>query len=279
MVALACAGVAAAAVSDATPGPAITPDPRIQAAIERAARAESEADFAAAVDALAKLAGPSHSALVPQLVAYTLQQRDTRAAMAPAVIRARLGITDVQLVEGLLPYLATSDTQQRAQLANWLAGIDGGSGAPRDFSVYRSVIEARRAAPPLGLVRYMYESDPDAGAAVLTEIYAAPADRRSQREARRPVADAWAAQRAARLSAEQIAAARAALAALAKDPAWWQRLYAAVTLTEIPELPTPELIGALQVDAHPLVREIGGAAGRPRAAPTSRGDRRDVPPP
>jgi hypothetical protein len=229
----------------------------MQVAIERVAAAQSEAELDAALRVLAGLAGPGYRDLVPQLVVFTRQPRDARAALAPGVIRERLGITDAQLLDGLLPMLEAPDGQQRAQLYNWLGGIDARSGEPRDFSLYRRVIAARRDAPPLGLVRYMYDSDAETAVAVLAEVYAEPAQRRALVEARRPVNQAWAGPRAGRPpDAAQIAAARAALQTLARYPEWWVRAYAAAALVQMPPLRTPELLQPLQADPHPLVRDL-----------------------
>jgi hypothetical protein len=252
--ALLCAAVACA--TDATPAPSIIADARMQAAIERAARAQTEDEFAAQVRALAALGGANYRELIPQLVVYLLQQRDTRAASVPGAIRARLGISDIQLVEGLLPYLETSDSGQRAQLENWLGGIDSSHGESRDFSVYRRVIAARREDPPLGLVRYMYDAAADAAVATLAEVYATPERRRALFDARGPVEQALVAHRSAQLDAAQIAAARAALATLSRNPAWWVRLYAAAALAQMPELRTPALLEPLRADPHRLVRDL-----------------------
>ena len=205
---------------------------------------------------LAELAGPGYRILVPQLVAFTRQPRDARAALAPGVIRERLGITDAQLLDGLLPMLDAPDGQQRAQLYNWLGGIDARSGEPRDFGLYRSVIAARRNAPPLGLVRYMYDSDAETAVAILDEVYAEPAQRRALVDARRAVSQARAGPRAGLPDAAQIATARAALQTLARHPEWWVRAYAAAALVQIPPLRTPELLQPLQADPHPLVRDL-----------------------
>jgi hypothetical protein len=249
-----------AAADEATPQASITPDAQVQAALERVARARNEQDFNAATRDLAVFVGPDRRNLVPQLVIFTLRQHDTRAAMIPGAVRERLGITDTQLVEALLPYLDTSDQAQRLQIENWLAGIDR-KGEKRDYSVYRAVIIAHRADTPLGLVRYMYSADPGAALTTLADVYATPDERGVLAAARGPVALALDAQRAGRLDAEQIAAARQALPALSASSAWWVRLYAATVLVQVPPLRTAKLVGSLRDDTNPLVRETIKSAG------------------
>ena len=203
------------------------------------------------------MAGPGYRDLVAQLVVFAGQPRDARAALAPGVIRERLGITDAELLQALLPLLEAPDGAQRAQVYNWLGGIDARSGEPRDYSRYRGVIAARRDAPPLGLVRYMYESDAGRAMDTLAEVYAEPAQRSALVDARHPAEQAWSTQRAGRPpDAAQIAAARAALQALARHPQWWVRAYVAAALVQIPALRTTELLQPLQADPHPVVRDL-----------------------
>jgi hypothetical protein len=253
-------GCGRAAAIEATPPASITPDVRIQAAIASVAQARSEQEFAARTRELAAFGGPNYSNLVPQLVVYALQQDDTRAAMIPGAIRERLRITDTQLVEALLPYLDTPDRQQRAQIENWLAGIDR-KGEKRDYTVYHAVIVAHHADPPLGLVRYMYAAEPDAALTALADVYAAPDERSALAGARGPIVRAIDAQRAGRLDADKIAAARKALPALCASDAWWVRLYAATVLVQVPPLRTPKLVDTLRGDTNPLVRETIKSAG------------------
>jgi hypothetical protein len=242
---------------EATPAAAIAPDPRIQAAISRVAGAKSEEALAEQMRALVALSGPNYRDLIPQLVVFSMQQHDARDALVPGVLRQRLGITDAQLVEALLPYLSTTDAAQRAQLYNWLGAVDGLTGERRDFRVYAAIISARRSDPPLGLVRYMYESDPSSAATIVAEVYAEPEQRAAQIEARRPVDEVRKTRRAARQpDAAQTATARAVLKTLAMDPAWWTRLYAAAVMVQVPELRDPELVEHLRKDPHPLVREF-----------------------
>jgi len=243
-----------AAASEPTPAPAITPVARIQSAIADAAGAHNEEELTFALRELAKLGGPGNRDLVPQLVVFGLAQRDARAALVPGVIRLRLGITDAQLVEALLPYLQTTDREQRTLLYNWLGGIDSAAAAQRDFTLYRTVIAARPNDPPLGLVRYMYETDPDTAVATLAEVYAAPPERATLAATLRPVSEALAANRSGRLDADQGSAAQVALKTLARHSDWWVRLYAATAIVKVPQLQSPELLEVLRADQHPLVR-------------------------
>jgi hypothetical protein len=249
---------ASASGASATPAASITPQPRVHAAIESAANSRNEEELAERMRALVAVSGPEYRDLVPQLVLYSLEQRDARHAMVPAVLRERLAITDAQLVAALLPYLSTPDDRQRKQMYDWLTavdGVEGSKGESHDFSLYQSIIASRRADPPLGLVRYMYETDSPRAATVLAEVYLEPEQREKLLAARRPVDDARATHRAGRpLDAGQTVVAREALKTLSRDPNWWVRLYAAAVLAQVRELRTPELIAVIHADSNPLVR-------------------------
>jgi hypothetical protein len=250
IAALVCAVTLAAS---GTPATSVAPDLDIQRKIDAVPAARSPQELDAALAPLRKI---EVRVLVPQLVLYSSQQTDTRAAMAPGVIRERLGISHRELVEALLPLLSTKEPRVRVQLDNWLAGVDGGGDGWRDFTTFGIVLASRADDPPLGLVRYMYDADPDAAAATLAEIYVQPTQRQTLADARDPVARALAQQRAGRIDPAQIAAARTSLAALSRHPEWWMRVYAAAALTRMPELRTPELVAPLAAVAHPWVREM-----------------------
>lgn len=248
---------AASTAAGSTPVPAVTPNPRIQAAIERAATARSAADLDAALRKLAALGGPANRELIAQLIVFARTPHDARTAMAPGVIRERLGITNEQLVDALVPLLDTADAAQRAQVANWLGGVDTAGDGTRDFSVYRSRIAEQRNTPPPGLLRYMYETDAPAALLVVADVYGDPVEVAAVREIRRPVDAAWSGKRTGQpLDAAQIAAARAALATLARHPDWWVRAYAAASLAQLPPLRAQDLADAMRADPQPLVREL-----------------------
>jgi len=46
---------------------------------------------------------------------------------------------------------------------------------------------------------------------------------------------------------------------MARDAAWWRRLYAAAVLRERPDLATAETLSRLKTDPHPLVRRAASA--------------------
>jgi len=238
-----------------TPAASITPIARIQAALEETAHSQSAEQLAAALQQLTAMGGPDYRDLIPQLVIFAMQPRDARTALLPGVVRGRLGITDAQFVDGLLPYLETPDRQQRAQMYNWLGGIDTADSQGREFGLYRTVIAARRDDPPLGLVRYMYDTDASVAVTTLAEVYATPSERQALRAALQPVEQAWARHRAGRPEPTPTAA-RTALTTLARNPAWWVRVYAATASAQMPELQTPELLKVLRADRHPLVQQL-----------------------
>jgi len=258
-VGLGTAAALSAAPTPALPQQAIAPDASMQTAIQRAAAAQTEAEFSDAARALAELAGAQHNTIVPQLVYFAMQQHDTRPAMVPAALRARLAISDTEMIEALIPYLDTPDATLRAQLYNWLGAADAPHGGAPDFDVYRPILAARRDAPPRGLIRYLYETDPDGAVHVLIDSIEDARARTTWTQAQAPITAAWVSERSAHPDAALIAAARPAVITLAASEVWWLRLYAAASLRAMPALRTPDLAAQLRSDPDPLVRAFASS--------------------
>jgi hypothetical protein len=244
----------------------VAPDAAIQGAIAAYAEATSEADRRAALERIAALDDATHERLVRQVMHFSSHANDTRRAMAAGVIVRRLGISDDAIVRALAPLLNTTDRELGKSIRSVLGGIEGRSAGRRpDFSCYRELIAEplrRGAAPPTGLVRYMY--DADAGEALLLLMRAHELRRPEEIKpilwAEHVVADVLWKQRYGFLAPDAIEPAAAEeLAGLACHGEWWARLYAAEIMRQYPAFRQTEVIGGLRSDAHPLVRQA--AAG------------------
>lgn len=239
------------------------PDPALQAGLRRVLDAASEAEQRAALDFLRANAGPAHARLVPQVFLFLEAARGTREAMLAGFVLAELAVPPADSVAALVPMLESDDPERRTGLAGVLTeyekpSIDRGS----DFSSYRPYLEAE---PPPGLVRHLYEADPDA--ALLTLI------RAQVRETAELRALLWAWHELADLRWKLLygfvergalpAAASAvapSLETLARHPRWWARCAAAQLAREEPALRSLVPLAALREDAHPLVRALARAA-------------------
>jgi hypothetical protein len=218
---------------------AVTPDAAMQQAIGRVATASSEEELSGPLILLKARGGDDFSALVPQLLYFSMRATDVRAGMAAAVVVERLRITPAQQLQAVVPYLSTPDPALQRELRNLFDQIDGGSAAePPNFSAFAPLL--RGGAEPVVLITYLLETAPDQALPLLADAYVADAETRRQ----------------------LLADARddAALIRRARDKAWWVRLYVVARVRQTPRLQTPALMQTLRDDPHPAVR---AAANRP----------------
>ena len=237
------------------------PDPALQDGLRRVLQAATPEAQRAALDFLRANAGPAHARLVPQVFLFLEAARETREAMLAGFVMAELAVPPADAVAALVPMLATDDAGRRAALGRVLSeyedpSLDRGS----DFSVYRPFLEAE---PPPGLVRHLYEADPDAALLALTRAQVREqAELRALLLAGHELADLrWRLLHGflPRADLPGAAAGRAAsLELLAHHPRWWARCAALQLAREEPGLRALLPLEALASDAHPLVRELAG---------------------
>ena len=241
------------------------PAPALQSAIRAVLDAPDPGARRAALDALSEGGGEHHALLVPQLLAFSQQATDTREAMALGVIAAALPIPPRDVVGALVPQLESSD-------AAWRAAVDGVLSEYEDrsldrgasFSIYASYLAQE---PPLGLVRHLFDVDPDAALLALARAQVTDAaELRGLLWAQHESADALWKLRFGFLAPAELARAEpeavAQLRFLARHAHWWARLYAAAVARAQPALAALLPMDELARDGHPLVRE--------RAAPKTR---------
>ncbi|MEQ1895346.1 MAG: hypothetical protein ABL998_22635, partial [Planctomycetota bacterium] len=153
------------------------PDPELQRGFERLLASDTVPTRTAAFEFLRANAGARHVRLVQQLLLWSERSRDTDTGMLPGIVHAELAIPAADVVEALLPLLASEDPARRAELAGVLSEFEDHDllrGA--DFSIYRPYL--RRDAPP-ALVRHLFASDADA--ALLTLLLVQATDPLEQR--------------------------------------------------------------------------------------------------
>lgn len=215
---------------------AIEPNAAVQRELAAVAAATNQAELDRAIGQLRQAIGSDTSAVMPQLVYFSMRAGDVREGMTPAVVVRELHITPEQQLAGLTPYLAASDERLAHELRQYLGNIDGSSATqPPDLRHYLPLLRAKPDASPTVLIQYLLESQPDQGLVVLVDAYVAEPARRES----------------------LLAACRdpAGLSTLAADPTWWVRLYVAERLRQDPSVRTPDLLQRLRADPHPLVRQ------------------------
>ena len=226
-------------------------DTDVQARIAAVSRAASEQEATSALDALRASVAPDFSDLVPQLALFLLDADGERAGMTPALIVSRLGITRGQILRAVEPHLDTPDAKLRAQLENLLGAVE--------LDDVRAFLVERGATPPAaGLVRYLYERSPADAVVLLREPARAGAERPT---AVVQVEEARAALAAGGSTDDERARAASVLDALARDPDWRLRAYAAAVLRDADALALGDgaALERLAADREPRVRAVARA--------------------
>lgn len=252
--------ILAAILAAATAPPAEpVPQPAVQAQIEKAVAAviHQNAGAQEEIDALAALDPGGRKDLVLQLALYLERAKGTEQSMAGALIVHSLAFTPDEVLDAVEPHLLGARSELRHVLTEMLATIDRPEGSAPDFGIYEERIRRLGAAPPEGLIKYMFELSPDAALASMERVFGGVAPGRTVTN------DDIAAIRGVlekpRNPQSDRARARTALDAMSKESVWWRRLYAAAVLRAQPSLATPEIAARLQGDSYPLVRMTANA--------------------
>lgn len=105
-----------------------------------------------------------------------------------------------------------------------------------DFSPYEVFI-SESTSPPLVLIDYMYEREPDVALSSIAAVYLDKDEARSLVSQLKSEDDAQAVDR------------------MSQRPEWWAKLYAAEKMKQNPKLRDPEIIEQLKQSKHAVVRE------------------------
>ena len=204
-------------------------------------------------EALRQLAMQRRREVLLQMALYLSKSTGTERSMAGALVLQRLEFTPNEKIDVALANLEVEDPALHRVLIEVLGTIDRNQDGQPDFGVYEARLRKDRLSPPPELVRYIYETSPDAAVRVMDRVFGsggggagATLGTLQNLLSRRDVSTAW--------SARELAEARAALETLGGDPAWWRRLYVATLLRRDPYLATPSLADRLRSDSNELVR-------------------------
>lgn len=248
-VVLLATGAAAAAEPQQNP----QDQERIAAAVAAVVRQDDGAKEA--IETLADSGRTRRAALLLQLSLYLERATGTEQAMAGALVLNQLAFTPAEKLDAVEPHLLSAGPALRRVFTELLATIDRPDGGAPNFRVYEARIRGK-TPPPAGLILYLYEVSPDAALASMERIYGGDPASHGDIELLRKVLPS--SEVSPELSGDELVWARAAVDAIARDPAWWRRLYAAAVLREQPSLATSEITARLQRDSHPLVRRAAG---------------------
>lgn len=228
--------------------------PDVQERIARAVSAVVHQDASAQeeIDAIAELGTCGRTGLLLQLALYLERAPGTEEAMAGALILDRLAFSHAEKLDAVEPHFTAAGAGLRRIFTGILSTIDSPDGGAPDFGVYEERIRRLGAAPPEGLIAYMFEVSPDAALASMERVFGGTAPGRAA--AGEDIAAVRGAIEEPHNARNDRARATAALDAMSKETVWWRRLYAAAVLRAQPSLATPAIAARLAQDSHPLVR-------------------------
>lgn len=196
---------------------------------------ETEKDLSQKLIELQEKAGGTQE-LVRQLLYFGAQSKSTREGMLPWVIIEQMKISQDDIRSALIRCLEADDRELLKEVHEWLEGIDYDRSAKRyAFASYEKVIQDARSGIPQGLVKYMYETSPDAALSSMASVYLAKDEAKALADQVRGEDEAQAVDR------------------LSRRPEWWAKLYAAEKMKQNPKLRDPELMKRLKKSKNPAV--------------------------
>jgi hypothetical protein len=259
------------------------PDTTAQQRIEIVVRALATKDMPfiekmKAVESIRSWAEKAGSDFFNQLFHYSCRQdeidsSDSRLKEEYAFILPRrfYSVADRDIVAVLAPHMGSRNERVRRMAISFAEHYFEGDTPPHcvDYEPYTDYLAYHKDAPPLGLVRYMFDNAPGQAVLSLALVYREHIGKNAYRDiqwSEHIIADAiWRKERQYDEQFEQIKQqAISELDNLSKHDAWWARLYAAeiIRLYSYPDLKNDAIVKRLQSDVNELVRSV--AMEKPR---------------
>ena len=195
----------------------------------------TEQSFSERLTQLRKMAGQD-KILAVQLMYFSAHNDGEREALLPGIILRQLAIPNAVFAAVCLPLLDSENEPTRRMGAEWLTRADHVPGGV-DFSRYEAILREKKQNPPQGLIRYMYERNPQAAVLSMSRVYGG--DKATEAE----------------LADKLTGNPKTGLQSLADCPEWWARLYVAETMRKQPQLRDATLLKKLERDENPIVKE------------------------
>ena len=174
--------------------------------------------------------------LAMQLMYFSAHTKDERETMLPGFILQQLAISNAVFADVCLPLLNSEDEPTRRLASKWLTRADYNSNGSVDFSRYEDIVREKKQNPPQGLIRYMFNRNPQAALMSMSRVYGDTA-------AEAELAD--------KLKGDP----KDVLSTLANQSEWWAHLYVAETMKKQPQLRDSAILKELEKDDDPLVKE------------------------
>jgi len=195
----------------------------------------TEEAFRGKLEQLRKLA-KTDTEIVSQLIYFSIYAKGMKESMLPGVIIEQMKIPDSTFAEVGLPLLDSKDESMRKIAAKWLTRADHVSKGGVDFSRYESILREKKDNPPQGLIRYMYNRNPQTAVATVARVYGKDVPE-------------------SEITTKAKSGVKESVEYFSGRSEWWAHLYVATMMEKEPYLRTPELIKKLEQDTDPLVRE------------------------
>ena len=259
----------------------IRPDQGLQTRIDRFAEralvpTQSRPQVYSQLEELERVAAKSPEHFFEQLLYYcSNKENDRQRRLQAFLLVGHLRLPKTMIADVASRYAYAADQNLSAE-AHRLLGMaeEGWRAEPGRY--YESVIRARKDDPPLGLIRFMFESFPERAIQVMLRVEQDDrTDLRAVRWGEHVVSDyLWKRQhRFDEAADEAFASAMKEVDAMSRHGLWWVRLYTAHIVRLDHELATQELLERLKSDQHELVRRAIQQAQQPRAQAKSRSRR------
>lgn len=184
---------------------------------------------------LRRMAGQDKD-LVLQLLYFDAHARTERDRWLSMAVVKYLAISNETFAEVGLSLLDAEDEATRKQAFGCLTRADRTSKGEIDFSRYEGILREKKQHPQQGLIRYMYNRNPQAAVVTVARVYSQDV----------PELEVVAKAKSGVKESVDYFAGRAE---------WWAHLYVAAMMEKEPYLRTPELVKKLEQDTDPLVRE------------------------
>jgi len=237
------ASMAFAGSSGMAAGNAIVPNAAVQSALQALISTNNtqmfsgtEEEFQARLEQLRNLAGQDKD-LVEQLLYFHTRVTNEREAMLLPVIVEQLAISNETFAEVGLSLIDAEDAATRKLAFGCLTRTDRNSNGDIDFGRFETILREQKQNPPRGLIRYMYDRDPQAAVIAIARVYG--------KDISEP-----------EISAKAAGNIKESIDYFAGRSEWWAHLYVAAMLEKNSFLQTPDLMKRLEGDQDPLVREI-----------------------
>jgi hypothetical protein len=255
----------------------IEPDSTAQQRIDKVVTALATKDTPfvekmTAIESIRSWAEKAGSDFFKQLIYYCCRQdeidnNDARLKEEYAFILPRrfYSVADRDIVAVLAPQMGSRNETQRRMAISFAEHYFEGDTPPHcaDYDVYTEYLASHTDAPPLGLVRYMFDNAPGPAVLSLALVHREKIGRTAYRDIRwseHIIADAiWRKEGQYNEQFNQVKQlAVGELEKLSQHEAWWARLYAAeiIRLYSYPELRSDAIVKRLQTDENELVRNV-----------------------